>query len=65
MSSTLTSMTKVLVVDDEKLIRLTISAKLRGAGYTPYKLGIRTPHPDAAHSLAIAAYLAARALVMR
>ncbi|MBR0055951.1 MAG: SpoIIE family protein phosphatase [Kiritimatiellae bacterium] len=30
---------KILVVDDEKLIRLTISAKLKVAGYTPVAVG--------------------------
>lgn len=31
--------TKILVVDDEKLIRLTISAKLKKAGYIPIAVG--------------------------
>jgi len=30
---------KILVVDDEKLIRLTMSAKLKSAGYTPVAVG--------------------------
>ena len=29
------SSTKILVVDDERLIRLTLSAKLKSVGYTP------------------------------
>ena len=33
------NLAKVLVVDDEKLIRLTVSAKLRGAGYVPVAVG--------------------------
>ena len=31
--------TKILVVDDEKLIRLTISAKLKSVGYVPIAVG--------------------------
>lgn len=31
--------TKILVLDDEKLIRLAMSAKLRSAGYTPIAVG--------------------------
>lgn len=31
--------TKILVVDDEKLIRLTISAKLKSVGYVPVAVG--------------------------
>lgn len=30
---------KILVVDDEKLIRLTISAKLKSVGYVPISVG--------------------------
>ena len=30
---------RILVVDDEKLIRLTISAKLKSVGYVPVAVG--------------------------
>ncbi|MBQ7679741.1 MAG: SpoIIE family protein phosphatase [Butyrivibrio sp.] len=33
------NLSKILVVDDEKLIRLTISAKLKSAGYVPVAVG--------------------------
>ena len=46
--------TKILVVDDEKLIRLTVSAKLKSVGYSPIAVGtveealaiIKTEHSD-------------------
>ena len=37
----------------------------RGFGRPPHKLGLRTPHPGAVHSLAIQAYLALKSVVAR
>ena len=49
----------------EEFRRLMRELTGRGLGRPPHKLALRTPHPDALHSLAIQAYLAMKSVVAR
>ena len=49
----------------EKFVRLMKELAGRSFGRPPHKLALRTPHPGALYSRAIASYLAAKSLVAR